>query len=176
MSRRSPIRHIVKRHKRQGKWIGSFKRGRGQLHKQNSKVVGQSHSKYSDAETVIIDWVRKMPYQDDPEYIYHTTFSDLDPIRDRGLIPVGDKTFPGYGKFLVYWSPDLNTAKYWSEMGFWRMYDQGTITEPILLRGKRNDIPNLKTTVRKDELTSSSVPALVLEVWDSDNRTWRGLL
>lgn len=174
MTRKSPYRHTVKRHKRRGKWIGSFKRGRGQFHKQNSKVVGQLHSKYSDAETVIIDWVRKMPYQDNPEYIYHTTFSDLGSIRDKGLIPVGDKTFPGYGKSLVYWSPNLSAAKYWSSMGFWRKYDQGTVIEPILLRAMRKKIPSLKVT-RKDELTSSHVPASVLEVWDSHDSVWRRL-
>jgi len=173
VKRKTPVRHTVRSHKRNGKPVRSFERGSGQPHKRSGKVVGQSCLKYSDAETVIIDWVRKMPQRENEKYIYHTTFSDLDSIRYRGLIPVGGKIFPGYGESYVYWSPDLGAAKYWSEMGFWRMYDQGIITKPILLRAKRNNIPSLKTTVRKDELISSSVSASVLETWDTNNSVWR---
>ncbi len=39
--RKPPTRHTVKRHKRQGRWIESFKRGSGQPHRQNSRVVGK---------------------------------------------------------------------------------------------------------------------------------------
>ena len=123
--RKPPIHHTVKRHKRGGKWIESFDRGKGQPRKQRSKVVRKHRLNYSDAEALITSWVQKMPQQDIQEYVYHTTFSDLGSIKRDGLVPFGGQTFPGYGKSVVYWSPDLNAARYWSEMGFWRMYDRG---------------------------------------------------
>lgn len=173
--RKSPIYHTVKKHKRMGVWVESFERGRGQSHKRKSKVVRPHRLNYSDAEAVIDIWVRNMPQQDNPEYIYHTTFSELGPIKREGLVPFGEQTFPGYGKSLIYWSPDLNAARYWSEMGFWRMYDRGTITEPTLLRARREGVPNLRTTIRKDELASSSIPPSALEFWDLQSHVWRKL-
>lgn len=38
--RKPPIRHSVKRYKRQGRWVESFERGRGRKPQRSSKVVG----------------------------------------------------------------------------------------------------------------------------------------
>jgi len=54
-------------------------------------------------------------------------------------------------------------------------YDRGTITEPTLLRARREGVPGLRTTTRKDELASSSIPPSVLEFWDLQSRVWRKL-
>lgn len=40
MKRKSPIHHTVKRHKRQGKWVGSFERGSGKKQSRRKVVVG----------------------------------------------------------------------------------------------------------------------------------------
>jgi len=40
--RRSPTYHTVKRHKRGGKWVDSFERGKGQKPQRSKKVVGHS--------------------------------------------------------------------------------------------------------------------------------------
>jgi len=42
-SRRSPVRHKVKPHTRQGKSISSFERGSGSRPQRSSKVVGNEH-------------------------------------------------------------------------------------------------------------------------------------
>lgn len=48
MKRKTPVRHTVRGHKRRGKWVDSFQRGRGQP-RTKTKTVGGRLSQYRDA-------------------------------------------------------------------------------------------------------------------------------
>jgi len=128
--------------------------------------------RYMLAEKQINNWISKMPKEDNQEYVYHTTFSDLDSIKDKGLIINTEKTFEGYGVDKIYLAPDLDAVRYWSEMGFWRNYDKGNISEPKILRVKKTDVSGLSPSIRRDEITSGEIEPKHLEKWCPDTQRW----
>ena len=109
--RRPPIRHTVKRHKRKGKIIKSFERGRGQPSRKRKKVVGAQTQIFSQSDIKNISKIAKQSSDLGKEYFVIVTLDNGHGIIGNWItgkehhIPT-ELLIPKENQFMLHTHPD----------------------------------------------------------------------